>query len=545
LPARPGRPTGAARPFPARLRAALLAGILAGAAVLRLAALGRQSLWFDEAWVVWMVGHGWEAMVTLLRAHDAHPPLYYLLMKAWTGLAGTSEAALRLPSACFGIASVALTYLLARRVAGEPASLLSAALVAVSPFAIMAAQEARMYALMGALAVGSTWTLALAVERGRASVWAAYGVLVWLLLLTHYLGLLVIAAHAIWVAGWARPRLGAWWATAAAAALLYAPWLPALGSQIANLHPVYEAARGLERTGSGARLTGVAGLLAFGGSSLGFPSYLSPVSQGTVLRILVLLPFTLVLGHGVGRLAANPPALAVIGLPPAVALGMMALAPAAGIAPLPRWFSFLVPFYAIMLACGTVGAAARLPRGRAVACACLAAGVVLCNLPVLAQYYVNPRFRPYQWRTAAAVIEGRMQPHDAFIYVGWEPDVVLRYYLPGVRPSLVLLPAEIFGGRAGSGAFGPDQARALARRSSRAWLILTTPASPTQPYMQRRLFPALGNGFGIADGWQFDGIWVYLLQSQAVAFSAGSGSGVPRHPVLAASGAWDAQHRHR
>src|SRR5689334_16777990 len=39
---------------------------------------------------------------------DTHPPGYYLLMFPWTRVVGTSLAAIRLPSAFFGIASIAL-----------------------------------------------------------------------------------------------------------------------------------------------------------------------------------------------------------------------------------------------------------------------------------------------------------------------------------------------------------------------------------------------------------------------------------------------------
>src|SRR5262249_436293 len=156
----------------------------------------------------------------------------FLLMHAWQRLAGTGEAAVRFPSVCFSLAAVSLTYLLARRIAGEATALLSAFVVAVSPFQIMSAQEARMYPLLGALALASTVALLSSVDRGGAHRWIAYIVAATLMGYTHYLGLLVLAAHGVWVAGWERRHLRSWVGSAAAVALAFAPWVPRFLEQI-------------------------------------------------------------------------------------------------------------------------------------------------------------------------------------------------------------------------------------------------------------------------------------------------------------------------
>src|SRR5207302_10204666 len=119
---RPGRAAGMARPGGAWALRRAAAGVVLGgfivlAAVLRFGGLGHRGLWYDEAFVMWVGGHRWQDVLPLLASHDFHPPLYYLLIKAWTGVAGTGEAAVRAASACLSVICVPLSYALARRVA--------------------------------------------------------------------------------------------------------------------------------------------------------------------------------------------------------------------------------------------------------------------------------------------------------------------------------------------------------------------------------------------------------------------------------------------
>ncbi|HLN12793.1 MAG TPA: glycosyltransferase family 39 protein, partial [bacterium] len=140
---------------PTRVPAIAVAGLVAAGAVLRFAWLGRNSLWYDETFTALVSSLAWPKLLAFIRLTDTHPPLYYAVVKLWTAVAGTSEAALRFPSACFGAAVVGATYALARRVTTVPVSLLAALFVALAPIDVMTSQDARMYALLELLAVGS------------------------------------------------------------------------------------------------------------------------------------------------------------------------------------------------------------------------------------------------------------------------------------------------------------------------------------------------------------------------------------------------------
>ena len=89
-------------------------------------------------------------------AADVHPPLYYLLLKAWTLVFGDSPAAMRSLSALFSVLTILAVYQTVRQanpqatVYARPrltgAALFIAALVAFSVFQIRYGWEARMYA---------------------------------------------------------------------------------------------------------------------------------------------------------------------------------------------------------------------------------------------------------------------------------------------------------------------------------------------------------------------------------------------------------------
>ena len=103
---------------PRRRWIALIVAIIAGGCVLRFWGLDHQSLWFDEGYSAWMITHPARQIVHLIR-YDVSPPLYYLLLRAWTQSFGDSEFALRAMSAVAGCLSLPLVAMVARRMAGS------------------------------------------------------------------------------------------------------------------------------------------------------------------------------------------------------------------------------------------------------------------------------------------------------------------------------------------------------------------------------------------------------------------------------------------
>jgi 4-amino-4-deoxy-L-arabinose transferase-like glycosyltransferase len=233
-------------------RSSWLIGLLCLVAfILRLLYAGRSGLWRDEALFLFVV-----RLPTLgdlfdfLRLHESHPPLFYLLERAWLAIFGTSDpAALALPI-LFGVALVPAIYGVGARVFSPRAGLLAAALAACSPILAEHAALVRPYSLVPLLVLLGTFALWRGLLGGTTLAWGAYGALAAGLLLTHNFGWVVFGAWGllggIWlVANGTRSRLQ----TAAGflvahlgVLMLYAPWAPNFLFQVRHAghapHPV-------------------------------------------------------------------------------------------------------------------------------------------------------------------------------------------------------------------------------------------------------------------------------------------------------------------
>jgi hypothetical protein len=188
---------------------ALLA-LFAVALALRLYGLDAQSLWLDEGgtWAE-ITRKSWGALLAELVSADAGYPLYHLLLKGWTALAGVSEWALRFPSALAGAGAVAVVYLAATEIecnmqhAKWPGithfacCIIPALFVAISPFALWHAQDAKAYSLLLLVSALELWALLRAVRRGERRAWLLVLALALVSLFVHRLALLLVAGVAL------------------------------------------------------------------------------------------------------------------------------------------------------------------------------------------------------------------------------------------------------------------------------------------------------------------------------------------------------------
>ncbi|MEO8084387.1 MAG: glycosyltransferase family 39 protein [Ardenticatenales bacterium] len=201
---------------------------------LRACDLAGQSLWSDEDITLDRARAALGAMLAGLPGE--HAPLYFALMRAWTRLAGDGDFALRFPSLLAGVVTVPLGYAVARRLTDRPTALATAVLLAASPFLVSYGQEARMYALVGALTLGTLLTALAADERSRAgrpavTLWLTCGALAAATVYTHYYGVLLVATLVVWggadvVRGLRGAEARGWLIAGLTAAALFAPWLP-------------------------------------------------------------------------------------------------------------------------------------------------------------------------------------------------------------------------------------------------------------------------------------------------------------------------------
>ena len=145
----------------------------------------------DRTW-----GNTWEA----LQVHPEHPPLFYLLERAWMKIFGSSIKTVRsLPVIFSLLAFPAIYWLCLELFESATTGWVAIALLAVSPFHVLFAQEARQYSLWTLLTLISSAALLWGLRTNRYRAWLLYGTSSLLNVYTSLLSPLVVAAQAIYV----------------------------------------------------------------------------------------------------------------------------------------------------------------------------------------------------------------------------------------------------------------------------------------------------------------------------------------------------------
>jgi uncharacterized membrane protein len=181
---------------------------------------------------------------------DAHPPLYFVLLRLWEDCFGDSESAVRSLGVVFSVAGVALLYFVARDTVGSAAALRACLLMAVAVPQIQFAQEARNYAPAVTLTILAVLCLVRLNRRPTIGSASAFAAALLLMMLTHYYA--AGAAGALVLHGLitfrGRARRYTLAAAATAGVLFLALWGPSLFGQ---LHHLGDYSSWLKDTGPG------------------------------------------------------------------------------------------------------------------------------------------------------------------------------------------------------------------------------------------------------------------------------------------------------
>jgi len=486
-----------------------LAGILVLGAVLRLWGLGDKSLWFDEAYSVYLAQQPFVEIPRLLRLYDTHPPLHYVLLHFWMAAFGKAEVAIRLPSVLASVGVLALTFAFARRLAGASAALLATLLLALSPFQIVAAREARMYPFLTFFGLSAFYSLWLALEENRRWYWAVYVGSMILAIYSHHFAWLLLLAQGLYVLLIHRDRAAArrWIAAAAVIGVAFALISPAFLTQLRtgrgwpDVRPPF---------GLGA-LTDLLGLISFGGAAFGMGTYFRRGALPLEFRPAILLPFLLLMAAGVASLTTwRRRAFAVCyGLVPIIAVSLTSL----------RWnifyeryFSFVLPPFVLLLAVGILYVVDSMwPTVRGAALAGLLSLIAAFMLPVLAEVYRAPT--TYDWRAAASHVESHARAEDFVLYIPAFARIPFEYYFRGTQKRMSINPREVIAARKVSFKTPVDKQRMaeIAQAHPRMWIVATIPVG----YEARKELAArLAPYFREADGKSFGLVYVFLWESR-------------------------------
>jgi mannosyltransferase len=465
---------------------AWVVGLLVIASALRLAALGRQSFWYDEAVSVMLAGHPVADLLSFRAGDLGNPPLYPALLRVWTLGFGNGDAAVRALSALLGIATVPLVYAVGRRILGVGAALAGTLLFCLAPFHVQMAQEARTYTLLTLAGVASVYALLRALEQPeRWRWWIGLGLSVGVMGLSHYFGLFLALAEAgyvLVVQRRDRPVLARAAAAFALSAVLFSFWLPSLLEQMG-------VKGNLARSTDSWYLHLFATPLVFGvGPTLAWKDNATTWRLAAGALAVVLFSLCLLLGvfrtrgrRGWGLL------LAWLTVP--VALPALVSLVASPVYNTRYVILASIPFY-LFAGAGLASLPAR-PRVFGLA------GVALVMLLSQASYFAAPI--KHQWREAAAFLEPRRRADDVLVFDTGYNEVAYAHYAPSGRVPLLRVrlsdtpagtpPGRLFGATIQGGPVADQTAAVLDSR--RAWLVLAD-ARPEAVARDRAFFDGGG-----------------------------------------------------
>ncbi|MDQ5913595.1 MAG: mannosyltransferase, partial [Patescibacteria group bacterium] len=159
----------------------------------------KQSVWFDEGYSILLAKSSVSDLLHFTSV-DAHPPLYYLILKGWASIFGYSEFALRSLNALFGALALGTMSLLIKKMFSKPAAIVSLPFIFLAPFLMRYNFEIRMYSLVSLLVVLATYIMLKAKESNKTLHWLAYGLIVAIGMYTLYMSALVWMAHGLYLA---------------------------------------------------------------------------------------------------------------------------------------------------------------------------------------------------------------------------------------------------------------------------------------------------------------------------------------------------------
>lgn len=445
--------------------------------VLGLIRLSWPGFWGDELATWGFVVTPWDRALPVLGGIDAVIGPYYLLIRGWAEVFGSSELSLRLPSALAMTAAAGMVAAIGTRLAGARAGLLAGLVFALVPTTSRYAQEARPYALTVFAAVLATFLLIRVLDQPGFVRYLAYALSLWLLALMHVVALLLVAAHGLVILAMRRRSLPAWLLAAAAGTLPALPLLVLGNGQKDQISWVPDA----DATRVAQLPEALFGFTVLGGAVLA----LGLLSLGLDRRSIVFTAWALV---------------------PAIGLYL-----AAQLTPLwlPRYLLFTVPAWALL---------AALSLHRTTVFRALAAIVVLALVALPTHVSIRRADGHTQaTRALAATVAANMLAGDGIVYgpnsrgegrVG--RDLVDRYLPPQQRPRDVLMTRPPRTAGQIMAAECPDVPACLSE-TPRLWLLRVGSTTNPLANLGRTKEGALRGRYGVERVWQFKGLTLCLL----------------------------------
>lgn len=168
---------------------------------LRIFELGRTDLWFDEVSMFYVAKFITPASIKSISIYFTLPLLFTGIVRVWSFIS-TDEFFLRFISVIFGTFSILGIYQLCKKLFKDQlnnnAAIISAALLAISPFHIHYSREFTPYSMFTFFAIYSSYFLLNSLESGLWKYWSLYIITSFLCINLHWFGILLVLGQAIW-----------------------------------------------------------------------------------------------------------------------------------------------------------------------------------------------------------------------------------------------------------------------------------------------------------------------------------------------------------
>ncbi len=452
--------------------APILIGALLGFGI-RLAFLPGQSLWYDEAFSLAVARADWPVFWAALLSDGVHPPGYYLLLRGSLTLFGNSEFALRFPSALAGTLAMPLIYQLGRALGGQRWGLVAGLLLALNPFALWYAQEARMYSFLLCLTIVGGYAFWRLVTHPTLGRWLWLALISALSFCVHYFAFVFSLAQFVYLVASLRQthRVLRWWVSAQVAALLpFIPWAMAITTRegrnfgIGWIHPPTLLDLPLTLSNLALALSNPNWPLTWAGLTL-------VVATAGVGIIAQAKHLTL---HATRSTRYTPfPAsytfLLVWLLVPIAFTWLISLW-------LPLYVDrfFIICLPSLLLLISTISlSSAWIARGTMTV-------LIMASILASARLWVDPNLAKEDWRAAATYIQSMEKPGDTLVMRDFQTGIPFDYYYQGtLRPQIASINQQT------------TPLDELAQGHERLWVVYRRPFEPahslagSQPFTWR------------------------------------------------------------
>ncbi len=397
-----------------------LIGLIALAYLLRLYHLNAQSMWFDEtlsALFAWLPLDA--AIQAMLQEGLHHSPLFYILLRPFAA-GGFNEFCLRFLPAALGVLSVPLIAQIGRMIVGARIGMLAAILLVVSPFHGWYSQEARMYTLLIASALGAMAFFVRALRASRLKNWLGMAMFTAIGFNTHHFAFFIPLVQFMFIIVMLKryhSLLRPWIGAQLLAGLSLIPWLVI----VVNWGHFY--------FGSASNLpaTALDLLQTFWNFSIGYTEYITPF----VIVALSLFLLLLILGTR-STLRANDGWLLLLWavVPPAMTFLISFRLPMY----IDRYISLSLSPFLLLVANGISSVR---PQQLRLATAGLSISAMLVGLGRV--YYDTSVYDRADWRSVGAYLEANAKAGDVITTWNYQDMVPFMFYYHGVAPLKPLM----------------------------------------------------------------------------------------------------------